>query len=158
MALADIGELLGKKLALSDTVHENKVDHAYIGVKDGFEQDAPLDALHRDLPGNLLNRNIVRNLDQKVRICLGDFVLMDSLRGERLLWALLTEESLAILVFHLDHVDDALEPVGEEDGILTAAGLAQVGLGESNPSSLLLDVLLEPLGLILVLVLDAGLG
>ena len=83
---------------------------------------------------------------------------MDSLRGERLLWALLTEESLAILVFHLDHVNDTLEPVGEEDGILAAAGLAQVGLRESDSGGLLLDVLLEPLGLILVLVLYAGLG
>ena len=83
---------------------------------------------------------------------------MDSLRGERLLWALLTEESLAILVFHLDHVDDTLEPVGEEDSILTATGLAQVGLRESDSGGFLLDVLLEPLGLILVLVLDAGFG
>ena len=83
---------------------------------------------------------------------------MDSLRGERLLWALLTEESFAILVFSLDHIDDTLEPVGEEDGILATAGLAQVGLSKSNSRGLLLDVLLEPLGLILVLVLDAGLG
>ena len=83
---------------------------------------------------------------------------MDSLRGECLLWALLTEESLAILVLHLDHVNDTLEPVGEEDGILAAAGLAQVGLRESDSGGLLLDVLLEPLGLILVLVLNAGFG
>ena len=149
---------MGEELALGNAVGEDQIDHAYIGVKDGLEKDAPLDALHRDLPGNLLNRYIVRNLDQKVRICLGDFILMDSLRRERLLWALLTEESLAILVFHLDHVNDTLEPVSEEDGILTAAGLAQVGLRESDSGSFLLDVLLEPLGLILVLVLDAGLG
>ena len=66
----------------------------------------------------------MRNLDQKVRICLRDFVLVDSLRWECLLWALLTEESFAILVLSLDHVNYALEPLGEENGILATAWFA----------------------------------
>ena len=45
LALADVGEFLSKNLALSDTISEDKINHAYIGIEDCLEEDATLDAL-----------------------------------------------------------------------------------------------------------------
>ena len=159
LALADIGELLSQNFALGNAIRKNEVDHAYIGIKDSFEQDAAFDALDGDLPCDLFDRDIVRNLNQKVRVCLRYLVFVDPLRWESLLGTLLGEKSLTVLMLHFDHVEDALEPLGEKNGVLPAAWLAEVGLGEAEARCFLFDILLEPLGLVFVLISpDARLG
>ena len=38
-------EFLGQQFALSKTIHKDEINHAYVGVEDGLEQDSSLDAL-----------------------------------------------------------------------------------------------------------------
>ena len=63
LALEDGGELLGQNLALGEAVDEDQVNHANIRVKDSLKEDAALDALHRDLPRDLFDGNVVCDLN-----------------------------------------------------------------------------------------------
>ena len=52
--------------------------------------------------------------------------------------------TLAPRELSLNHINDALEPLGEEYGILSTARLTQVALRKSCASRLILQGLLEP--------------
>ena len=82
---------------------------------------------------------------------------MGLLGRESALHALLGVVILARLILVLNHIDRALEPLGEKHGVLPAAWLAEIGLGEAHFRRLFLQVFLEPLGL-LVLLCYARLG
>ena len=109
------------------------------------------------MPRDLLDRDIVGNLDQKVLVRLRDFTFVRFLRREGPLHALPRVIGLARLVVVFDHVDGAFEPLGQEHGVLPAARFAEVGLGETHFRRFFLQVFLEPFGF-LILLRDARLG
>ena len=144
LALKDSCKLLGQDLALGEAIDEDQVNHANIGVKDSLKYDATLNALHRDLPRDLLNGNVVRDLNQQVRVGLLHLALVALLSWERSLRTVPCCVTLAPQELRLNHIDGALEPLGEEYGVLSTAWLAQVALRESGTSRLILQGLLEP--------------
>jgi len=49
---------------MGKTIHKDEINHAYVGVEDGLEQDSSLDALDWDLSGDLLDCNVMCDLNQ----------------------------------------------------------------------------------------------
>ena len=92
-----MSELLRQHLSLLHAVLEDEVHHAHVRVKDRLEQDSSLDALHCDLPRDLLNGNVVSNLDQQVRITLQDIVVVCLLSREDPLGSILRNPFFAFL-------------------------------------------------------------
>ena len=124
LPLADIGELLGQQLPLGDAVDEDQIYHAHVRVEDSLEEYPALDTLDGNLPGDLFDCNVVRDLDQQIRVRLQYLAVIYLLRREGLLGTVSREVVLAVLLLLLDHIDGALEPLGQQDGILATAWLA----------------------------------
>lgn len=87
-----------------------------------------------------------------------DLVLVIFLRREGTLLAVLGEVCPAIVEFKLDHVDDALEPLGKKDCVLPAARLAKIRVAQSVFGCLILQVLGDPGWYLLVIPGNAWLG
>ena len=79
----------------------------------------------------------MRDLNQQIRVRLLHLTLVALLSRKRPLCAMPCCVTLAPLELGLNHIDDALEPLGEEYSILSTAGLAQVALRESSTSRLI---------------------
>ena len=83
---------------------------------------------------------------------------MNPLRREGLFGPLLSKEVLALGVLALNHVNDVLEPLAEQDGVLSTAWLAQIAISKAHFGSLFLDGCLEPHWLLFLLRPDTWLG
>ena len=77
---------------------------------------------------DLFDGNIVRDLNQQIRVTLQDLAITDSLSWECLLRPLLLKEVDALREFKLNQVDNVFEPFAEQYSILPAAWLAKIGI------------------------------
>ena len=66
--------------------------------------------MDRHLPRDLFDGDVVRDLNQQIRVTLQDLAITDSLSWECLLWPLLVKEVDALGEFKLNQVDDVFEP------------------------------------------------
>lgn len=74
LSLEDQSEFVGERSSEVKAFTVNQIGESHVRVKHCFEQNSAFDTLHRNLPSNLFNRDVVHQLNEMKRVRCVDLI------------------------------------------------------------------------------------